>query len=373
LIRDATRAFGVPCIETEGYEADDIIATYARMAAADGADVTIVSSDKDLMQLINDQVVMYDQMKDLVIDANGVFDKFGVTPDKMIDLQALNGDTSDNVPGVPGIGPKTAAQLLDEFGTLEELLERAGEIKQNKRRENLIEFADQARISKQLVTLDQNTPIDVPLDDMSLAPVEGPPLISFLKAMTFNTLTKRVAEATGTDAEAVEADEVAAPEGADLRGPDSDGEADNEASDWTPGNLAASRAEAHAASKFDHEKYEIIRDTVRLQVIVDRAVDQGHWAFDLETNSLDAMVAEICGIAIALSDNEAFYVPIAHKAGEGDLLSGEERVADQIEPSAALAILKVALENPALLTIGLNLKYDMLVLAQNDIAVAAPD
>ncbi|MEO0636454.1 MAG: DNA polymerase I [Pseudomonadota bacterium] len=373
LIRDATRAFGVPCIETEGYEADDIIATYARMAAEDGADVTIVSSDKDLMQLINDQVVMYDQMKDLVIDANGVFDKFGVTPDKMIDLQALNGDTSDNVPGVPGIGPKTAAQLLDDFGTLEELLERAGEIKQNKRRENLIEFADQARISKQLVTLDQNTPIDVPLDDMALAPVEGPPLISFLKAMTFNTLTKRVAEATGTDVEAVEADEVAAPEGADLRGPDSDGEADSETSDWTPGNLAASRAEAHAASKFDHERYEIIRDAARLQAIVDRAVDQGHCAFDLETNSLDAMVAEICGIAIALSDNEAFYVPIAHKAGEGDLLSGEERVADQIEPGEALAILKVALENPALLTIGLNLKYDMLVLAQNDIAIAAPD
>ncbi|MEM1365762.1 MAG: DNA polymerase I [Pseudomonadota bacterium] len=373
LIREATRAFGVPCIETEGYEADDIIATYARLAAEQGADVTIVSSDKDLMQLINDQVVMYDQMKDLVIDANGVFDKFGVTPDKMIDLQALNGDTSDNIPGVPGIGPKTASQLLDDFGTLEELLERAGEIKQNKRRENLIEFADQARLSKQLVTLDQNTPIDVALEDMALEPVQGPELIAFLKAMTFSTLTRRVAEATSTDADAVEADEVAEPKGADLRGPDSEGDEVASANEWTPAALAKQRAEAHAAAKFDHDRYEIVRDVARLREIAERAVDQGFWAFDLETSSLDAMVAEIAGIAIALDDNEAFYVPIAHKAGEGDLLSNETRADNQIEPREALPILKRALENPALLTIGLNLKYDMLVLAQEGISVAAPD
>jgi len=173
LIRQATQAFNVPCIEKQGYEADDLIATYAREAAEIGADVTIISSDKDLMQLINDNVIMYDTMKDRRIRTKEVIEKFGVGPEKMIDLQSLAGDATDNVPGVPGIGPKIAAQLLEEYNTLEELLERAGEIKQNKRRENLIEFADQARLSKRLVTLDQHMPLDAPLDDFFLEPVNG--------------------------------------------------------------------------------------------------------------------------------------------------------------------------------------------------------
>jgi DNA polymerase-1 len=335
--------------------------------------VTIVSSDKDLMQLIDDRVVMYDQMKDTVIDVNGVFEKFGVTPDKMIDLQALNGDSSDNVPGVPGIGPKTAAQLLDDFGTLEELLERAGEIKQNKRRENLIEFADQARLSKQLVTLDQNTPLDVGLDTMALAPVDGPTLIAFLKAMTFTTLTRRVAEATGADMDAIDAKSDAAPAVEEMRGPDLDPEGGDDEAHLTPANLAESRSKRHAGAGFDHDAYQQVGDIETLRSLLARAVDQGHWAFDLETTSLDAMQAEIAGFSFALATGDAYYVPISHKAGEGDLLSETQLAPEQVDAPQALALLKEVLENPALLTIGLNLKYDMLVLANENIEIAAPE
>ena len=198
LIREATRAFNLPCIEIEGYEADDIIATYARQAEAVGAHATIISSDKDLMQLVTGHVSMYDSMKDRQIGIAEVVEKFGVAPGKMIDLQSLTGDSTDNIPGVPGIGPKTAAQLLGEFGDLDTLLERAGEIKQNKRRENLITFADQARLSRELVTLKTDTPVDIDLDGLKLEPQDGPKLIAFLKAMEFNSLTRRVAEATET-------------------------------------------------------------------------------------------------------------------------------------------------------------------------------
>ncbi|MEM1197911.1 MAG: 5'-3' exonuclease H3TH domain-containing protein, partial [Pseudomonadota bacterium] len=193
LIREAVRAFNVPAIEMEGYEADDLIATYARQAAEAGATVRIISSDKDLMQLVNDKVHMLDTMKDKQIDASGVVEKFGVGPDKVIDVQALAGDSVDNVPGVPGIGIKTAAQLITEYGDLDTLLERAEEIKQNKRRENLIEFADQARLSRDLVTLEQNVPVEASLDEFTIQQPDAKALIGFLKAMEFNTLTKRVA------------------------------------------------------------------------------------------------------------------------------------------------------------------------------------
>ena len=200
LIRKATRAFNVPCLELEGYEADDLIATYAKQAREADGDVTIISSDKDLMQLIGPNVIMYDTMKDRRVGEAEVFEKFGVAPEKMIDLQSLAGDTTDNIPGVPGIGPKTAAQLLDEYGNLDTLLERAQEIKQNKRRENLIEFSDQARLSRELVTLKNDVPLEVPLDGLVLEEPNGPKLISFLKAMEFTSLTRKVAEITETDA-----------------------------------------------------------------------------------------------------------------------------------------------------------------------------
>src|SRR5687768_8576211 len=188
LIRHATRAFNLPCIEKEGYEADDLIATYARMAEATGADVTIVSSDKDLMQLVTANVSMYDSMKDKQISIAEVIEKWGVPPEKMIDLQAMTGDSTDNVPGIPGIGPKTAAQLLEEFGDLDTLLARAGEIKQEKRRQTIIDNADKARISRELVRLKNDVPMTDGLDDLVLQKPDGPKLIAFLKTMEFSTL-----------------------------------------------------------------------------------------------------------------------------------------------------------------------------------------
>src|ERR1041384_7580329 len=206
LIREAVRAFDIPCLEMLGFEADDLIATYARQACEVKADVTIVSSDKDLMQLVNDCVVMYDTMKDKKIGIPEVVEKFGVPPEKVIEAQALIGDSTDNVPGVPGIGPKTAAQLLQEFGDLETLLKRAGEIKQEKRRQTLIDNAEMARISKKLVTLDQNVPLEVPVEDLAVHQPDYKHLIAFLKAMEFSTLTRRVAEKSGIEANEVEAD-----------------------------------------------------------------------------------------------------------------------------------------------------------------------
>ncbi|MDI1342755.1 MAG: 5'-3' exonuclease H3TH domain-containing protein, partial [Pseudolabrys sp.] len=206
LIRDAVRAFEIPCLEQAGFEADDLIATYARLATEAGATATIVSSDKDLMQLVGNGVTMYDTMKDKRIGPAEVMEKFGVGPDKVIEVQALIGDSSDNVPGVPGIGVKTAAQLIGEYGDLETLLKRAGEIKQDKRRQTLIDNAEIARISKKLVTLDQNVPLDVPVDQLAVHEPDYKNLIAFLKAMEFTTITRRVADKSGIDASKIEAD-----------------------------------------------------------------------------------------------------------------------------------------------------------------------
>src|SRR6476646_6779873 len=207
LIRDAVRAFDLPCLEQGGFEADDLIATYARLASEQGATTTIVSSDKDLMQLVTDKVVMYDTMKDRRIGIPEVIEKFGVPPEKVVEVQALAGDSTDNVPGVPGIGVKTAAQLIVEYGDLETLLSRAGEIKQPKRREALIENAEKARISRQLVLLDDKVALDVPLDELAVHEPDARKLIAFLKAMEFSTLTRRVADYSQIDPADVEADD----------------------------------------------------------------------------------------------------------------------------------------------------------------------
>src|SRR5450432_659207 len=206
LIREAVRAFDIPCLEQAGFEADDLIATYTRLAREAKATTTIVSSDKDLMQLVGDKVVMYDTMKDKRIGRAEVIEKFGVPPEKVIEVQSLIGDSSDNVPGVPGIGVKTAAQLIGEYGDLETLLSRASEIKQEKRRQSLIDFADIARISKRLVTLDKNVPLDVAVDQLAVHEPDYKNLIAFLKAMEFSTITRRVAEKSGIDASQIEAD-----------------------------------------------------------------------------------------------------------------------------------------------------------------------
>src|SRR3954454_11018562 len=205
LIREAVRAFDLPCLEQVGFEADDLIATYVRLACERGATATIVSSDKDLMQLVTDCVTMYDTMKDRRIGVAEVIEKFGVPPNKVVEVQALAGDSVDNVPGVPGIGIKTAAQLITEYGDLETLLNRAGEIKQPKRRESLIEHAEKARISRQLVLLDDKVALDVPLDDLAVQEPDARKLIAFLKAMEFSTLTRRVAEYSQVDPSDIEA------------------------------------------------------------------------------------------------------------------------------------------------------------------------
>lgn len=377
LIRQATRAFNLPCIETEGFEADDIIASYAKEAEAVGGDVTIISSDKDLMQLITPNTIMYDTMKDKRVGIEEVHEKFGVGPEKMIDLQSLAGDSTDNVPGVPGIGPKTAAQLLDEYGDLETLLERAGEIKQNKRRENLIEFADQARISKQLVTLKNDVPLDVPLDGLTLEEPNGPKLISFLKAMEFTSITRKVAEVTDTDASVVEADTVTVDGYENARGPDLDAGdfAENNTSSEngnTPQSLVDVRKAEGEATKINPDGYECVRDAATLETWVQRIYEAGIVAIDTETTSLDPMEAELVGISLATEPGTACYIPLAHKEGQGDLLGGG-MAQNQIDPAKAIEILKPVLEDLSVLKIGQNMKYDWLMLSQSGIEMVGMD
>lgn len=373
LIREATRAFNVPCIETEGYEADDIIAAYCRQAEEVGGKATIVSSDKDLMQLVTERVSMYDPMKDRQIGINEVVEKFGVKPEKMIDLQALTGDSTDNIPGVPGIGPKTAAQLLDEYGDLDTLLARAGEIKQNKRRENLIEFADQARLSRQLVTLDVNTPTDLPLDALALEEQDGPKLVAYLKAMEFTTLTKRVAEATGADAAHVEAADIAVDKADAVRGPDLDSAVDTDTGDQTPQALANARAQAAATSTFAPDAYVCVRDIDTLNQWIAKAYAAGVVAFDTETNSLDANQADLIGFSLCSAAGEACYVPLAHRSGDDDLLGEGGLVDGQMDFDAALAAMKPLLEDRSVLKIGQNMKYDWLIMVRYGITIAPFD
>lgn len=370
VIRDATRAFNVASIEKDGFEADDLIATYARQAEEMGAHVTIVSSDKDLMQLVTEKIIMFDQMKDKIIRTAEVIEKFGVGPEKMIDLQALAGDSTDNVPGVPGIGAKTAAQLLLEYGDLETLLGRAGEIKQNKRRENLIEFADQARLSKRLVELEQNVPVDATLDDMAVEGVDGPKLVAFLKGMEFTTLTKRVAEATETVADAIDATKVSVDhwEGnAALDAALSKSNAEN-----SPTAMTEALKAAAFGQKIDHDLYERITDLDTLSAWCDAARDQGFVSFDTEATSLDAMQADLVGVSLALAPGKAAYIPLQHKSGVDDLLGGG-MVEGQIPLRDAVSVLKPLLEDSAVLKIAQNLKYDALLLSRYDISVVSFD
>ncbi len=383
LIREAVRAFDIACLEQAGYEADDLIATYAREACEAGATTTIVSSDKDLMQLVGDSVVMFDSMKDRWIRAAEVAEKFGVGPEKVIEVQSLIGDTTDNVPGVPGIGVKTAAQLIGEYGDLETLLARASEIKQEKRRQSLIEFAEQARISKKLVTLDDHVPLDVPVAELVVHEPEARRLVAFLKAMEFASLTRRVADAALIDPADVEPDEwlraggLAAPTGPrpEASSPAArDGGVPPATAELRPQALAAARAEAARTARFDAALYETVRDLPRLRAWIARAADAGVAAIATATTSLDPMRAELCGFSLALSANEACYVPLAHRQGDGgENLFGGELHADQIREEDALAALKLLLEDPGILKIGHNIKYDWLIFAQHGIDTGPAD
>ncbi|WP_297326851.1 DNA polymerase I [uncultured Bartonella sp.] len=392
LIRQATRAFNLPCIEKEGYEADDIIATYSALASQSGAETTIISSDKDLMQLVTNQVHMYDSMKDRPIGIAEVIEKWGVPPEKMIDLQSLTGDSTDNVPGVPGIGPKTAAQLIDQFGSLDSLLAHVQEIKQQKRRENIIAFADQARLARELVTLKDDVPLQTGLDDLLLEPTDGPRLISFLKAMEFNSLTRRVAEATNCDAALIEPVNLEVEWGKKAHGPDLDtgsdiaqapkadadathiqsADVDEGTEKNTPQRLAEKRKKEALEEKIDTASYQTITDETELKRWLDEALDQGFFAFDTETTSLDPMQAELVGFSIALEPGKAAYVPLNHVDGSNDLLGGG-RVKGQIEANKAVALLKPVLENPAILKIAQNMKYDWLVMRQYNVTIQSFD
>ncbi len=394
LIREATRAFNLPCIETEGFEADDILATYARQAEAIGADVTIISSDKDLMQLVTPNVHMYDSMKDKQIGIPEVIEKWGVPPEKMIDLQAMVGDSIDNVPGIPGIGPKTAAQLLDEFGDLDSLLARAGEIKQVKRRENIIANADLARLSRRLVRLRTDVPLDLPLDALVLEPQDGPKLIGFLKTMEFGTLTRRVADACGCDAGAIEPAAVKVEWGPAARGPDLDmGTATGTApaqdkplagdayGATSPGSLADARAGVFSTAKIDKSCYVTIRDVEELDDWIRGARETGVVAFGAEGTSIDPMLAELTGIALALADNthspsgleiRAAYIPFGHKTGSNDLL-GDGLADNQLSFPEVMERLKPLLQDDSVLKVGHNLKFSYLLMKRNGVELVSYD
>ncbi|MDI4666566.1 DNA polymerase I [Xanthobacter autotrophicus] len=397
LMREAVRAFGLIPVEQARYEADDLIATYADQAVKAGADVLIVSADKDLMQMVGPKVAMYDPASgesggrgarpERRIGLGEVLDYFGVPPEKVTDVQALAGDSTDNVPGVPGIGIKTAAQLIGEYGDLETLLARAGEIKQPKRRESLLGNAEAARISKQLVTLVRDVPVEVPLENLVLEAPDARQLIAFLKAMEFTTITRRVAEAYGVEAAEVEPDPRLAPTG----GLFSPGPAEAEeapapgaeaapasavakAMDGTlhPADLARARAEEGRATPVDRKAYRTVLDLAELKAWCAKAQDQGLVAFDTETNSLDPMQADLVGVSLALSPNEACYIPLAH-AGAGDGLFSEGLLPGQIPLADAIAALRPVLEDKGTLKVGHNVKYDQLVLARHGIDVAPFD
>ncbi|MFO1149825.1 MAG: DNA polymerase I [Alsobacter sp.] len=395
LIRDAVRAFDLPCIEQEGYEADDIIATIARLACEAGATTTIVASDKDLMQLVGKTVTMFDTMKDKRIGPDEVVEKFGVGPEKVVEVQALIGDPVDNVPGVPGIGVKTAAQLIQDYGDLETLLSRASEIKQPKRREALIAHAEQARLSRKLVELDSHVPLATPVDEIAVHDPDPKRLVAFLKAMEFNSVTRRVGEAYGLDIGSVDPDPALAAPGAGTGWAVTSGgaaapspapaaagsapaapagSAGSTAGEDMPAAVAAARAAEAAATPFDRAAYETVRDLARLEQWVAAAYEAGIVAFDTETTSLDAMQAEIVGFSLATGPNRACYVPLAHRGeGKGDLFGGNDLLPGQIPVREALAAVKPLLEDPAILKVAQNFKYDWMVLSHYGIDVAPFD
>jgi len=383
LIRDAVKAFSVACLEQQGYEADDLIATYAREAQEVGADVTIVSSDKDLMQLVRPGVRMYDTMKNKVIGEDEVMERFGVPPSKVIEVQALIGDSTDNVPGVPGIGVKTAALLINEYGDLDTLLKRASEIAQPKRRESLITFADQARLSRTLVILDTHVPVEVPIAETLVRQPEAETLLSFLRKLEFSTLLRRIADGLGVEAPAGAAP---APKQPRKRGEAYDHplrklppggfvtertEPIYPAKEGSPLHLAEERAARLTALPFDRSKYETVVHPERLAALLDAARAQGHVAFRAKLTSADPMQGELVGVALALRPGQAAYIPLGHRAAHELDLGGEE--GPRIQMCEALDLLKPLLEDPAVLKIVQNAKFDMVVLARYGIALEGFD
>ena len=338
LVRDATRAFNVECLERPGFEADDLIATYARQALSEGFEVMIVSSDKDLMQLVSDRVSMFDALKNRKIGPAEVEEKFGVGPERVVDVQALAGDSTDNVPGVPGIGVKTAAQLIQAYGDLDSLLARASEIKQPKRRQSLIEFAGQARLSRELVRLRDDVPTDVTVAQLLRQDPDPAQLIAFLDEQGFKSVMAKVQH-----------------------------------------RLDSGEAVSQTAKAQPDTRYELVQSVEVLQDWVTRARFAGAVAIDTETTSLDESRADLVGISLCVQPGHACYIPLAHRAPEPASVlqaSGEQPPSPQREPleqiplDAALDLLRPLFADPSVLKIGHNLKYDMVVLRRHDVVVS---
>ena len=345
LTRTATEAFNIACKEIEGFEADDIIATLAVQARKAGGLCTIISSDKDMMQLVGDGVEMFDAMKNKRIDRDGVHEKFGVYPERVVDVQALAGDSVDNVPGAPGIGIKTAALLINEYGDLDALLERAGEIKQPKRRQTLIDNVDQIRLSRALVKLDDAMDLEFTIEDLEVRDPVPEVLLPFLAEMEFRTLTKRVAAQFGAEAPEIK-----------------------DAAPLAPDLLALETV------PFDHSKYEQVENAVQLQVWIDRIYARGYVAVDTETTGLDTMTVDLVGVSLCVEAGQACYIPLTHKVAGGDDLFSDDALAEgQMPFEDALRMLTPMLIDPSIMKIGQNMKYDTKIFAQLGIDVAPID
>jgi DNA polymerase-1 len=366
LVREATAALGIPAIEMENFEADDLIASYADAATREGIATIIVSSDKDLMQLITPEVQMLDPMKQKPIGVLEVKEKFGVTPDKVIEVQALIGDATDNVPGVPGIGPKTAAELIHQYGDVETLLASLNQIKQPKRRESLMAHAEEARLSRRLVALKRDIPLPRPIDDLHAQPLDLEMLLPFLAAQRFTSLIKKF----GGDVEAVAGDAR---------------HVTGKVSSIPQGQVQGEELTHHASPATHHISYITIRDASTLTQWVKEAQAQGFVALDTETTSLHAIDAELVGISLALAPGKAAYLPLGHLeedggTGEGggvapqnDLFSTaptRKLAAGQMLRAEALVILDPLLSDAGVLKIGHNIKYDMVVLGNYGLTLA---
>jgi len=359
LVREATRAFNLDCIELNGFEADDLIATYTQKAVEAGADVTIVSSDKDLMQLVSDRVSMWDSIKNRRIGPAQVQEKFGVPPEKVVDVQSLAGDSTDNVPGVPGIGIKTAAQLIQEYGDLDAVLTRASEIKQNKRRENLIEHADKARLSRQLVRLRDDVPLTIPLSQLERRQPDLEHLERFLTEQGFKSILARLQSQSTKERSSTSPH------------PQTTSPSSSTDSKETKPSIPQKTSQPH---------YELVQTIANLQSWIDKAVQQGLVAVDTETTSLDQTRAELVGVSLSLQARNACYIPVGHvppgATTSMDLLeqahSNSERP-QQIPLQTVLNMLNPLLANPSVLKVGHNIKYDMVIFARYGITVSPVD
>ena len=346
LTRDATRAFGLACIEQEGFEADDIMATLAIQARDAGGHVTIVSSDKDLMQLVGNGVEMYDAMKNKRIGSEQVVEKFGVGPNRVIDVQSLAGDSVDNVPGAPGIGIKTAALLINEYGDLDSLLERASEIKQPKRRETLIDNADQIRTSRDLVTLKTDMKMDCDLDDFAVHAPDPEVVLKFLSEMEFRTMSARIANKFGVSAPEIKASDK------------SNAENDIIELKHIPINT---------------KNYELIDNINDLNRWIKKIYQRGYVAVDTETTGLNDMIVDLVGICLSVEIGEACYIPLGHTNGEDDLFGGASLCSGQINLEEALTILRPVLQDPSIIKIGQNIKYDTKIFARYNVNLTPVD